>query len=375
MPTFTIIKGGQTLQTLKLEDERIVIGADRSCRIFIDDLLISLKQAVFVKAAGGYQIEPIARTPSLTLNGRPVDQPSPVTDGDILEIEGYQIRVELGHRPVAPLQQAPPPPPPEVSVESVPPPLDVLTDPAKTIFHVPVKPLGQLVVIAGPLKGTARPLSPGEEVRIGRDQSQNEIVIRADSKGEIDRSISRRHASIHVDGTNVFVEDKKSVAGTFVNGRQVPPNQRIPLKSGDLIEIHSAKESTVLRLELHAPTGAAPVAASHADLPPLSSVPDVPPPLADVLPPPLSSPRLSSPPPLTPPSRREPVPAWEPPPPEPVPDEIRRPSRARARSSFDDNPFQPVEEPGWFASLPRWVLFAGGAGLIILVVSLLLICR
>ena len=46
MPTFTISKDGQTLNTVKLEGERIELGSANTCKLFIDDLLISLHQAV-----------------------------------------------------------------------------------------------------------------------------------------------------------------------------------------------------------------------------------------------------------------------------------------------------------------------------------------
>jgi pSer/pThr/pTyr-binding forkhead associated (FHA) protein len=366
MPKFTISRGSQELQTLTLEGEKIELGSARTCPLFLDDLLISLRQAAFVKTTGGYRLEPLARTPSLRLNGRVVDQASPVTPGDVVEIEGYQIRVDFEGPAVAAAEQPPPP-------------IDLITDPAKTVFIVPIKPLGQLVVIAGPLKGTVRPLMPGE-IKIGRDKDQNDIVIRNDSKGEIDKSISRRHASLHVEGTSVFVEDQKSVAGTFVNGRQAPPKQRIMLKSGDQIEIRSAKESTIFRLELEAPGSAPPASPPLSDLPPVPPLSEVPLPLSDApLPPPLPvTPLPVKPRPLTPPPRRDPSPSWGPPPEpiqEPADEPVVRPSRVRPRATFDDNLFLPSEEAGLLKSLPQWVWLAGGAALIILIVSLLLICR
>jgi pSer/pThr/pTyr-binding forkhead associated (FHA) protein len=346
MPKFTISKDGRTLQTLTFEGEKIELGSARTCQLFIDDLLISLHQMAFVKTPDGYRVEPIVRTPGFSVSGRTVGQPVPLKPGDIVEIEGYQIQVDFEALVVAPV------------VEQTPIPLDVDTDSAKTDFH-PKRPLGQLVVVAGPLKGLVRPLVPGE-IRIGRDQTQNEIILRNDSKGEIDKSISRRHASIHVDGSTVFIEDQKSIAGTFVNGRPAPPKQRMMLKSGDQIEIRSAKESTVIRVELDRP------GSMEQSLPPLSEV--LPPLAASPLPPPLA--------PLPPRDSRS---AWTPSPEptrEPLPPERpERSSRARGRATFDDNPFQQVEDVSWYHTLPSWTWFAAAAALIILVVSFLLICR
>jgi pSer/pThr/pTyr-binding forkhead associated (FHA) protein len=354
MPKFTINKDGRTLQTLTFEGEKIELGSARTCQLFMDDLLISLHQMVFVKTPDGYRVEPIVRTPGFSVNGRVVGQPVPLTPGDVVEIEGYQIQVDFEALVVAPV------------VEQTPIPLDVDTDSAKTVFHVK-RPLGQLVVVAGPLKGLVRPLVPGE-IRIGRDQTQNEIILRNDSKGEIDKSISRRHASIHVDGSTVSIEDQKSIAGTFVNGRPAPPKQRMMLKSGDQIEIRSAKESTVIRVELDGP-------GSVEQSPPPLSIPAPLPPLSEVLPPLAASPL---PPPLAP-LPRDSRPAWTPPPEPtrepPPPERPERSSRARGRATFDDNPFQQVEDVSWYHTLPSWTWFAAGSAFIILVVSFLLICR
>lgn len=364
MPKFIISKSGQTLQTLTLDGERIELGAARTCPLFIDDLLISLHQMAFVKTPEGYRVEPISRTPVLRIKGRAVDTPTPLEPGDTVEIEGYQISIEFESTTL-------PPPPQSGALE--PPPLDLSTDPAKTVFQV--KPLGQLTIVAGPLKGMSRPLVPGE-IRVGRDQTQNEIVIRSDSKGEIDKSISRRHASIIVEGSNVYVEDQKSVAGTFVNGRQAGPKQRVLLKSGDQIEIRSAKESTIIRVELLATEVPLPPLSDPAPLPPLSeslpplSQPPLPPPLSS-MPPPLPAPPL-------PPPQRSPQREWAPPPEparEQLPERSERPSRVRPRATFDENPFQQVEDVSWYSTLPTWTWFAAGAAIIILIVSLLLICR
>jgi pSer/pThr/pTyr-binding forkhead associated (FHA) protein len=355
MPKFTISRSGQVLQVLNLEADSIVMGSDRSCSIFIDDLLVSLKQAAFIKTPTGYQLEPKARMPRLNLNGAIADQTTPLQSGDIIEVEGYQIRVDFGGEP------------------------DDL-DSGKTVFNLlPVVPLGKLQIVAGPLKGTVRDLKPGE-IKIGRDQAQNDIVIRADSKGDVDKSISRRHASVFVEGTNAFIEDQKSVAGTFVNGRQIPPKERVPLKSGDQIEIRSAKESTILRVIMDAHSSAPPSSPPLADWPPLTPVSSVPPPLSDLsLPPPLPvTPPPVAPPPLGPPPRQAPTPVWEPPPEPgraPISELESRRSRQRHRPTLEVNPFESVDEPSWFASVPKWVWFGGGAVLIILIVSFLLVCR
>ena len=53
MPQFTILRDGQIVDEVTLEGERIEMGSAHTCQLFIDDLLIALKQAVFTKVESG----------------------------------------------------------------------------------------------------------------------------------------------------------------------------------------------------------------------------------------------------------------------------------------------------------------------------------
>ena len=437
MPKFTISKDGQTLTSLQLDSERIELGSANTCSLFIDDLLLSLHQAAFLKSDDGYDIEPIARTPVFTMNGQVVDQRMKVVPDAVIEVEGYEIRVETGavmaagsaprvpepldlppeppplppveapkEPPPTPAYKAPPvptaeekptppspprekslpplppplpsipepisgpapeppplePPPPQPPVAESPPPMPPLPPPmedggsggeAPTMYVIPTKPIGQLVATAGPLQGKSWPLA-GSELRIGREQNENDILLRFDPQGEIDTSISRRHASIHIEGDFAYVEDMGSVAGTFVNGRQINAGERIPLRSGDEIEIRSAKVSTVFRVELGQP--------SAAPSPSLSAPPPMPEPRRDPIP---------RPPPPPPASQFEPPPEPQYASATPLAEEPRgrepRRQRERARPALDeDNPFAPREETG----MPRWIWFAIGGVVIVIAVVL-----
>jgi len=253
-----------------------------------------------------------------------------------------------------PRSPEPPPLPPLPPIdEPLPAPKAKSGGEAPTQYVIPVKPIGNLVVTKGPLKGKSWPLA-GSELKIGREQGQNDILIRFDAKGEIDTSISRRHASVHIEGDFAFVEDQGSVAGTFVNGRQASKGERIPLRSGDEIEIRSAKESTVFRVEL----GGVPQSMS------------APPPLPPPLPEPSYAPPLPRPAPA-------PTPSYSaPPPPQPhreekEPSREREPIRRRERrGGFDeDNPFAPVEQQG----MPQWVWFAIGGAVVVIVLILVFV--
>ena len=66
--------------------------------------------------------------------------------------------------------------------------------------------------------------------RIGRKNSDIEIS---------NTRISGMHAEIHYSGTRVFVIDRNSTNGTFVNGKKV---RRVALRDGDVISLGGVSE-------------------------------------------------------------------------------------------------------------------------------------
>lgn len=103
-----------------------------------------------------------------------------------------------------------------------------------------------LLAIYGPYRGKRFQLKYGE-TRIGRDSKLNDIVIRHNKRGEIDPSISRRHATITYHDQMFHVLDRRSKTRTYVNQQEVPEDQEIPLQPGDEIEIVSDQQSTIFR--------------------------------------------------------------------------------------------------------------------------------
>ena len=66
-----------------------------------------------------------------------------------------------------------------------------------------------------------------KEIKIGRSSS-NDIVIN-------ESSVSRLHASIMVDGENIYVVDHGSTNGTYINGLRI--RGRHPLKNDDILKV------------------------------------------------------------------------------------------------------------------------------------------
>ena len=103
-----------------------------------------------------------------------------------------------------------------------------------------------LLVIHGPYLGKRFQLNFGE-TRIGRDSKLNDIVIRENRKGEIDPSISRRHATISYRDNTFYLNDKRSKSRSYLNQRALSETDELPIAPGDEIEIVSDQQSTIFR--------------------------------------------------------------------------------------------------------------------------------
>jgi ABC transport system ATP-binding/permease protein len=66
-----------------------------------------------------------------------------------------------------------------------------------------------------------------EPVSIGRTP-ENKIVVQH-------AQVSSRHALIHMQGNELFLEDLRSANGTFVRGQRIPPGQRVPVQNGEKV--------------------------------------------------------------------------------------------------------------------------------------------
>jgi len=92
------------------------------------------------------------------------------------------------------------------------------------------------------------PLS-GTEVRIGRRSVSRRIEPEIDLTGPpTDTAVSRLHAVLHAapDGSWSVV-DLGSPNGIVVNGRDVPPNEAVPLRDGDRIHLGAWTVITIVR--------------------------------------------------------------------------------------------------------------------------------
>lgn len=77
-----------------------------------------------------------------------------------------------------------------------------------------------------------------QTVYVGRDRSRCKLAYPENTKG-----ISRVHCKLIFLQGKVYIKDKSSSYGTFVNGKKIPPEQQILLKAGDVISLGGKKES------------------------------------------------------------------------------------------------------------------------------------
>lgn len=108
--------------------------------------------------------------------------------------------------------------------------------------------------LSGSLSGKSQrvALQEGQVLRLGR-APENDIKF----SDAADDAVSGMHAELSLQGGRLFIEDKKSSNGTFVNGAPCPPFQKVAVPDGSRIRL--AKEGPEMQVTAEAaPAVAAP---------------------------------------------------------------------------------------------------------------------
>lgn len=278
------------MQEFPLDGSKSVytVGSAADNDFVISDKKVSPKHLRIEQFTGSYYIAALDSTVSTRLNGRPLFKRVQIVDGDDISIGDHNlifdsgatnkitdIDVEdndleiIGEDDLPDPVDLPPQPSTlnleEASTENISTPsatssdefyeveefpTETLTDELTGSALTPQYPLAKslcLLAIYGPYIGKKFALNDGD-TKIGRELTLNDIVIRHNERGDLDASISRRHATISKKNGNYYITDKRSKTRTYVNQIKLEPTDEILIREKDEIEIVSDQKSTIFRV-------------------------------------------------------------------------------------------------------------------------------
>ncbi len=229
---------------------KIIVGSDGDNDLIISDQKASLRHFSIEQEGGHFYITDLDSAFGTNLNGRKITGKVRLIHGDDIVIGDHSLKFE--HVPKNPDKQSQQNKQTEkkeniVVTEANRSEPKKIADKKKQPSSKQKKPVPHyLLAIYGPLTGKKFQLN-FDTTKIGRDQTLNDIIIRETASGEIDTSISRRHATILFENDRYYVTDKRSKTRTRVNQHQLTEDDKVELKPADEIEIISDRKSTIFR--------------------------------------------------------------------------------------------------------------------------------
>ena len=275
MPKIVVKRKTETYKEFLLRPNqlRIKVGSEGDNDLIIADKNVSLYHLNVLKEGNQYFIEDLNSEAGTFLNGKKIEQRANLNDGDIISIGEHSLIFENAlyeengqteNQPGS--RKEPTEPQTEKDAESG--NLESEKNSSSSAieknsaekeieknkvedFEVSIQKSEKfvphsLLAIHGPYLGKKYNLK-ADITKIGRDQTLNDIIICETAEGEIDSSISRRHATIYFEDGNFFIRDKRSKTRTRVNQKQLDEDDMIQLSPGDEIQIVSDRDSTIFR--------------------------------------------------------------------------------------------------------------------------------
>ncbi|MBL7095008.1 FHA domain-containing protein [candidate division KSB1 bacterium] len=270
MPKIVVKRKEETYKEFLIQpiQEKIRIGAEGDNDLIIADKRVSQHHLVVLKEGNQYYIEDLNSESGTILNNKKVVQKVNLNSGDTISIGDHSLIFEnilyenngnTKNQPEAEeitLEEAESVDPDEknenVSQQFTKTPTDETIEKEQVeTSQVPDQKSENfiphyLLSIHGPYLGKKYPLNSGI-TKIGRDKTLNDIIIRETKKGEIDTSISRRHATVFFEDDNFYISDKRSKTRTWVNRKQLDEEDLVQLIPKDEIRIASDQVSTIFR--------------------------------------------------------------------------------------------------------------------------------
>ncbi len=182
----------EVIKEFHTRKKKISIGRSKKNDIVISDKKVSRRHCGIFRDGKGYFVKDLDSTLGTQFKGKKIDKKK-IEFGEEIKIGEYSVKL------------------------------------AK---RSPIRKQAYLLGVQGRADGKKYEVNFGE-TRIGRSEDFNDIWLSKD----MDKSVSRRHATITFDGKKHILTDKRSRNRTFVNQRQVDESDEVHLKNGDEILI------------------------------------------------------------------------------------------------------------------------------------------
>ena len=92
---------------------------------------------------------------------------------------------------------------------------------------------------SGSFSGQKLRVPRNKPISLGREASCQLVLA--------SKQVSRKHCEVRLAADGLIIRDLNSANGTKVNGTRIPPQQDVPLKRGDRVEIGSKDECFVIQ--------------------------------------------------------------------------------------------------------------------------------
>jgi len=207
------------------EGEEWIIGRDPDvCFQVIEDPMVSRKHVIFHLTDEGYQIENSSAVNPATINGKAIDTPTLLQEGDTIQIGSVFFRYTEKDPAEAPTEEQV-----EAIEEETPTIYEESDDLEALAFTGGADARWIIKIISGPNAGAEFGLHEDSSYVIGKDPNTCDIIFQ-------DLSVSRQHAEISVtpDG-RVVIKDLGSRNKVLVNGLEIA--EPTPLNTQDLIAL------------------------------------------------------------------------------------------------------------------------------------------
>jgi len=197
MPKLVLKNKAEVLLELILVKDGVTIGRSEKSDIVIDDRKISLLHCEIKGENGKFVIYDSKTAYGTFVNGERINSKA-LKIGDEIKIGDHKLMF----RDIKPREE----------------------DPSKKRYY--------LIGIYGPFEGKKFELTR-RETRIGRGEEYNDLVL----SGDLDPSVSRRHATINFSQDRYELIDRRSRNRTFINKKETGEDETIPLQLKDEILI------------------------------------------------------------------------------------------------------------------------------------------